>query len=143
MRTGQPLPSYEVSEVTLPRLPISKLLVSAFLAAISPPLWAPPAFVLRVLGYLYWLTTKPPFVAVRGRDPTRSDSIYHESISRSATIERNANTSSLRSDGNWPQTARPMEKDYRRKRADFLCNSETQHPLTFLEPGAWETPHRS
>ena len=58
---------------------------------------------------------------------------------RDRTIERTANRfiSEMR-DGNCRQLLAQWEKDYRKKRADFLCNSEAQHPLISWNLVEWE-----
>jgi hypothetical protein len=58
---------------------------------------------------------------------------------RDRTIERTANSfiSEMR-DGNCRKLLAQWEKDYRRKRADFLCNSEAQHPLISWSLVQWE-----
>src|ERR1035441_8821845 len=84
--------------------------------------------VLSFLGYLYWLTEQPP---VLSRSPER-DPLTQMPISitmnpfRDRTIERTANAfiAEMRA-GNCRHLLAQWERDYRRKRADFLCSSET------------------
>ena len=58
---------------------------------------------------------------------------------RDRTIERTANSfiAEMR-DGNCRKLLGQWERDYRKKRADFLCNSETQHPLISWTLVEWE-----
>src|SRR5208337_437420 len=72
--------------------------------------------VLVFLGYLYWLSGQPPVLSrSEERDPLTQ----------------------MR-DGNCRQLLAAWEKDYRKKRADFICNSETQHPLITWNLVEWE-----
>jgi predicted SnoaL-like aldol condensation-catalyzing enzyme len=58
---------------------------------------------------------------------------------RDRTIERTAAEfiTQMR-DGNCRQLLAAWEKDYRRKRAQFICDSETQHPLISWNIVEWE-----
>src|SRR5205085_11363722 len=89
--------------------------------------------VLIFLGYLWWLSNQPPVLArSEERDP-----LTHMPLSitmnpfRDRTIERTAASfiKEMR-DGNCRQALAKWEKkkDYRKKRADFICDSESQHP---------------
>jgi hypothetical protein len=97
--------------------------------------------VLSFLGYLYWLTEQPP---VLSRSPER-DPLTQMPISitmnpfRDRTIERTANAfiAEMRA-GNCRHLLAQWERDYRRKRADFLCSSETQHALITWNLVEWE-----
>ncbi|HKN72450.1 MAG TPA: hypothetical protein VJX30_15555 [Terriglobales bacterium] len=97
--------------------------------------------VLVFLGYLYWLSNKPPVLSrSEQRDPlTRMPISITMNPFRDRTIERTANSfiSEMR-DGNCRKLLAPWEKDYRKKRADFLCNSEIQHPLISWNLVEWE-----
>jgi predicted SnoaL-like aldol condensation-catalyzing enzyme len=93
------------------------------------------------LGYLYWMSNQGPVLArSEERDP-----LTHLPVSitmnpfRDRTIERIANQfiSEMR-DGNCRQLLAEWEKDYRKKRADFVCESETQHPLISWNLVEWE-----
>lgn len=99
--------------------------------------------VLVFLGFLLWLNSQPPVLArSEERDP-----LTHMPISitmnpfRDRTLERMAN-SFIREmrDGNCRKALSRWEKkkDYRRKRADFICDSETQHPLISWNLIEWE-----
>ncbi len=93
------------------------------------------------LGYLVWLADQPP---VLSRSPER-DPLTKMPISitmnpfRDRTIEHIANSfvAELR-DGNCRKLLDQWEKDYRRKRAEFLCSSEAQHPLISWNLVEWE-----
>src|SRR5580700_3648081 len=93
------------------------------------------------VGYLYWLSNQPP---VLSRSKER-DSLTQMPISitmnpfRDRTIEHTANSfiAEMR-DGDCRKLLGEWEKDYRKKRADFLCNSEAQHPLISWTLVEWE-----
>jgi hypothetical protein len=93
------------------------------------------------LGYVHWMSTQGP---VLSRSPER-DPLTNMPVSitmnpfRDRTIERVANTfiGQMR-DGNCRQLLAQWEHDYRKKRADFLCNSEGQHPLISWNLVEWE-----
>ena len=95
------------------------------------------------LGYLYWLSNQPPVLArSEERDPLTNMPI---SITmnplRDRTIERTSNAfiAQLR-DGDCRAVLAAWEKkhDYRKKRADFICDSEAQHPLISWNLVEWE-----
>jgi hypothetical protein len=97
--------------------------------------------VLVFLGYLYWLGNQGPVLArSEERDPLTNMPI---SITmnplRDRTIERTASDfiKQMR-DGNCRQLLAAWEKDYRKKRAQFICDSETQHPLIAWNIVEWE-----
>ena len=106
-------------------------------------LGAASLLVLAFFGYLYWLSNQPP---VLSRSEER-DPLTHLPISitmnplRDRTIERTANQfiAQMR-DGNCRNVLAQWErkKDYRRKRADFICDSEAQHPLISWNLVEWE-----
>ena len=97
--------------------------------------------VLIFVGYLYWLSNQPPVLA---RSDER-DPLTHMPLSitmnplRDRTIERTANAfiTQMR-DGNCRQLLAAWEKDYRKKRASFICDSEAQHPLISWNLVEWE-----
>jgi hypothetical protein len=97
--------------------------------------------VIVFIGYLMWLSNQPPVLArSEERDP-----LTHMPLSitmnplRDRTIERLANTfiTQIR-DGNCRQLLANWEKDYRKKRANFICDSEAQHPLIRWNLVEWE-----
>jgi hypothetical protein len=97
--------------------------------------------LLIFLGYLYWLSNQPPVLA---RSDER-DPLTHMPLSitmnplRDRTIERTANDfiAQMR-EGNCRQLLAAWEKDYRKKRARFICDSEGQHPLISWNLVEWE-----
>jgi len=99
------------------------------------------ALVLVPVGYLYWLSNQPPVLARSvERDPLTNLPVnITMNPFRDRTIERTANTfiSAMR-DGNCRQLLAQWEKDYRKKRADFLCASEAQHPLIAWNIVEWQ-----
>lgn len=92
-------------------------------------------------GYLCWLSDQPPVLARSGeRDP-----LTHMPLSitlnplRDRTIENTANAFIREMGaGNCRQLLAAWEKDYRKKRADFICASEGQHPLIRWNLVEWE-----
>jgi hypothetical protein len=97
--------------------------------------------VLVFLGYLYWLSTQPPVLSrSEERDPlTQMPISITMNPFRDRTIERTANLfiAQMR-DGNCRQLLAQWERDYRKKRADFVCASEIQHPLISWNLVEWE-----
>ncbi len=97
--------------------------------------------VLVFLGYLYWLSNQPPVLARSAeRDPlTQMPISITMNPFRDRTIERTANNfiGQMR-DGNCRKLLAQWERDYRKKRAEFLCNSEAQHPLIAWNLVEWE-----
>ena len=99
--------------------------------------------VLVFLGYLWWLSNQPPVLArSEERDPlTRMPLSITMNPFRDRTIERTAG-SFIREmrDGNCRQVLAKWEKkkDYRKKRADFICDSESEHPLISWNLIEWE-----
>jgi hypothetical protein len=99
--------------------------------------------VLVFLGYLLWLSNQPPVLArSEERDPlTNMPLSITMNPFRDRTIERTAATfvREMR-DGNCRTVLAKWEKkkDYRKKRADFICDSESQHPLISWNLVEWE-----
>ena len=93
------------------------------------------------LGYLHWLGNQGPVLSrSEERDPlTRMPISITMNPLRDRTIERTANAfiAQMR-DGNCRQLLAAWAKDYRKKRADFICTSETQHPLIRWNIVEWE-----
>ena len=97
--------------------------------------------VLTFVGYLWWLSNQGPVLArSEERDP-----LTHMPLSitmnplRDRTIEHTANVfvAQMR-DGNCRELLAAWEKDYRKKRAEFVCTSEAQHPLIGWNLVEWE-----
>ena len=97
--------------------------------------------VLVFLGYLYWLSSQPPVLARSDeRDPlTNMPLSITMNPLRDRTIEHTANAfiAQMR-DGNCRQLLAAWQKDYRKKRAKFICDSEAQHPLISWDLVEWE-----
>jgi hypothetical protein len=97
--------------------------------------------VAIALGYVAWLNDQGP---VLSRSEER-DPLTHLPLSitmnplRDRTIERAANAFIVQMrDGNCRQLLGAWEKDYRKKRADFICASEAQHALIGWNLVEWE-----
>src|SRR5271163_804922 len=97
--------------------------------------------VVVFLGYLNWLNHQGPVLSrSEERDPlTQLPISITMNPFRDRTIERKASIfiSAMR-DGNCRQLLAAWEKDYRKKRAEFLCNSEAQHTLISWYLVDWE-----
>jgi hypothetical protein len=89
--------------------------------------------VIVFLGYLNWLSKQPPILSrSEERDPLNGLPLTIKlNPLRDRTIEKTANKfiREMR-DGNCKDVLSRWERDYRRKYATFICESETQHPLT-------------
>ena len=97
--------------------------------------------VLVFLGYLNWLSNQGPVLSrSEERDPlSRMPLSITMNPLRDRTIERTANAFIVQMrDGNCRQVLAAWERDYRKKRARFLCDSETQHPLIRWNLVEWE-----
>jgi hypothetical protein len=97
--------------------------------------------VLTFVGFLMWLSDQPPVLA-------RSD--QHDPLTgmplsitmnplRDRTLEHTAGAfiRDMR-DGNCRKLLSQWERDYRKKRASFICDSETQHPLISWSLVEWD-----
>ena len=99
--------------------------------------------VLVFVGYLWWLSNQPPVLArSEERDPlTHMPLTITMNPFRDRTIEKiSAAFIKEMRDGNCRKVLAQWEKkkDYRKKRADFICDSETQHPLISWNLVEWE-----
>ncbi len=136
-------PITKISEVILPSLhPSPKLALMQFSRAhLAIALGSAGLVVFVFLGYLYWLSNQGPVLSrSEERDPlTQMPVSITMNPFRDRTIERTANSfvSEMR-DGNCRKLLAQWERDYRKKRADFLCDSETQHPLISWNLVEWE-----
>jgi hypothetical protein len=92
-------------------------------------------------GYLIWLDNQPPVLArSETRDPLSGIPDYIKlNPLRDRTSERVAGKflRALR-DGKCKEELEGWQKDYRRKYATFICESEAQHPLVSWEVAEWE-----
>jgi hypothetical protein len=97
--------------------------------------------VVIALGYLSWLNNQGPVLArSEERDPlTNMPLSITMNPLRDRTIEHAANAfvAQMR-DGNCRQLLAAWERDYRKKRAEFVCTSEAQHPLIRWNLVEWE-----
>ena len=99
--------------------------------------------VLVLLGFLLWLSSQPPVLSRSNqRDPlTGMPLTLTMNPLRDRTIEKTANNfiREMR-DGNCQKVLASWEKkrDYRKKRAEFICDSEAQHPLISWNMVEWE-----
>jgi len=97
--------------------------------------------VVVFLGYLMWLNNQGPVLSVsQEADPLSG---VPNSISLNPLRDRSSEkvaTKFIRAmrDGNCKEELADWEKDYRRKYAAFLCDSEAQHPLVSWELAQWE-----
>jgi hypothetical protein len=97
--------------------------------------------IVVFLGYLMWLDKQGPVLS-RSQDHDPLSGIPN-SISlnplRDRTSERVA-TKFIRAmaDGNCNEQLAGWEKDYRKKYAHFICDSEAQHPLVAWKIADWE-----
>jgi len=97
--------------------------------------------VVAFLGFVVWLNDQPPVLArSEERDPlTKMPLSITMNPLRDRTLERTASAfiTEMR-DGNCRQLLAAWEKDYRKKRAQFICDSETEHPLISWRLVEWE-----
>lgn len=97
--------------------------------------------VVIFLGYLMWLSKQPPVLSRSvERDPLNGLPLSIKlNPLRDRSIERIANKfiREMR-DGNCRDVLAKWEKDYRKKYANFICESEAQHPLVSWELAEWE-----
>jgi len=97
--------------------------------------------VLVFVGFVVWLNDQPPVLArSEQRDPlTKMPLSITMNPLRDRSLERIANAfiTEMR-DGNCRQLLATWEKDYRKKRATFICDSEAEHPLISWRLVEWE-----
>jgi hypothetical protein len=97
--------------------------------------------VLVFLGYLMWLNGQGPVLSRSiDRDPLSGipNSIDLNPL-RDRSSERAAN-SFIRAmrDGQCQEELADWQKDYRKKYAQFICESEAEHPLVSWQLAEWE-----
>jgi hypothetical protein len=97
--------------------------------------------VLIFLGYLVWLTNQPPVLA-RSEDHDPLSGIP-QSISLNPFRDRSSERAAAKfiramRDGQCKDELAQWEKDYRKKYAAFICDSEAQHPLVSWQIAEWE-----
>lgn len=92
-------------------------------------------------GYLFWLNNQGPVLAKSDdRDPLSG---IPNSISLNPLRDRASERVASKfirgmRDGQCTEELEAWEKDYRRKYAKFICDSEAQHPLISWELVDWE-----
>lgn len=97
--------------------------------------------VVFFLGYLVWLNNQPPVLS-RSEDLDPLSRIPN-SISLNPLRDRSSErvaTKFIRGmrDGQCKDELSDWEKDYRKKYAQLLCDSEAQHPLVSWDLAEWE-----
>ncbi len=97
--------------------------------------------LIGFFGYLMWLNNQPPVLAKSPEvDPlTKVPLSISLNPLRDRTSERAA-SQFLRAmrDGKCKQELADWEKDYRKKYAAFICDSESKHPLIAWKVVDWE-----
>jgi hypothetical protein len=97
--------------------------------------------LLIFFGYLIWLNNQGPVLSrSEGRDPLSGipNSIRLNPLrDRSSEREANKFIRAMR-DGECRDKLSSWEKDYRKKYAAFICDSEDRHPLLSWELVEWE-----
>ena len=97
--------------------------------------------LLIFLGYLVWLNNQGP---VLSRSPERDPlSGVPNSISLNPLRDRTSEGVAAKfiramRDGHCHEELADWEQDYRKRYADFICQSEAQHPLRSWEIVQWE-----
>lgn len=97
--------------------------------------------VLVFLGYLAWLNNQPPVLSRSDeRDPLSGTPL---TISLNPLRDRNSERIANKyivamRDGRCREQLASWEKDYRRKYANLICDSESQHPLLSWQLVDWE-----
>lgn len=97
--------------------------------------------ILVFFGYLFWLNNQGPVLAKsEDKDPLSGTP---NSISLNPLRDRASERAASKfirgmRDGECKEELAAWEKDYRRKYAAFICDSESQHPLISWELVDWE-----
>ncbi len=97
--------------------------------------------ILAFFGYLLWLNDQGPVLGrSEERDPLSGipDSISLNPLRDRASEREAAKFIRALHDGQCQELLSDWEKDYRKKYAVFICNSETRHPLLSWELVDWE-----
>jgi hypothetical protein len=97
--------------------------------------------VLGFLGYLWWLNNQGPVLA----KSEEQDPLTHlpVSIKMNPLRDRSTEHAAIKfmreiRDGHCDELLAQWERDYRKKYAHYICNSEAQHPLLSWELVDWE-----
>jgi hypothetical protein len=115
--------------------------VSVSRTHIGIALGAAALLLLAFAMFLYWLANQPPVLArSEEKDPLTGMPV---SITmnpfRDRTIEKKSNAFIVQMrDGACRKALADWQHDYRKKRAQFLCDSEAQHPLISWNLVEWE-----
>lgn len=97
--------------------------------------------VLIFFGGLVWLTNQGPVLArSEERDPLSGipNSITMNPLRDRTSEQAAAKFIRAMRDGQCQQELAKWEKDYRKKYAAFICDSEMRHPLLVWDPVDWE-----
>src|SRR5581483_1607459 len=97
--------------------------------------------ILSFFGYLFWFNNQGPVLAKsEERDPFSGtlNSISLNPLRDCASERAAAKFIRVMRDGQCKEELADWEKDYRRKYAAFLCESEAKHPLVSWELVDWE-----
>lgn len=92
-------------------------------------------------GYLMWLNGQPPVLAKSPDiDPLTKIPVSLDLNPMRDRTSEHAASEFLRTmrDGNCKDELSQWEKDYRSKRAKFICDSEASHPLVAWKIADWE-----
>jgi hypothetical protein len=97
--------------------------------------------ILVFFGYLLWLNNQGPVLSrSEDRDPLSG---VPNSISMNPLRDRSSERAAAEfiramRDGKCREQLADWERDYRKKYADFICDSEAQHPLVSWKIADWE-----
>jgi hypothetical protein len=97
--------------------------------------------LLIFFGYLFWLNDQGPVLSrSQERDPLSG---IPNSISLNPLRDRSSELAASKfiramRDGQCREELADWEKDYRKKYAKFICDSEAQHPLVSWKIAEWE-----
>jgi len=97
--------------------------------------------VLVFLGYVWWLSNQGPVLArSEDRDPLTGipNSITFNPLRDRATERVASKFLHQLREGHCNDLLAQWERDYRKKYAHFICDSEAQHPLLSWELVEWE-----
>jgi hypothetical protein len=97
--------------------------------------------VIGFFGYLMWLNGQPPVLAKSPDvDPLTKIPLSIDLNPMRDRASEHAVNDFLRAmrDGNCKEELTDWEKDYRRKRAAFICDAEAKHPLLSWKIVDWE-----
>jgi hypothetical protein len=97
--------------------------------------------LLVFFGYLLWLNNQGPVLArSEDRDPLSGipDSISLNPLRDRASEREAERFIRAMSEGHCQEELASWEKDYRKKYAAYICDSEAKHPLLFWRIAEWE-----